>query len=91
MLARLDSLKVDWDAWAFDAVAEKRTAQVNDYTLHVKRAGGAAHWKVEHARFGVLIDWTPDQVMAYAKRAAMTGTPNAEKLQQRLTEATGAK
>lgn len=67
----LDDLKAKPDSWAFDRESQLYTARIGDYTLEVLRAGGHAEWRVVHADFGQLIEWTPNAVAAWAKNEAI--------------------
>ena len=74
LIDALDALKASPDGWDFDREAQLYTAQVDAYTLEVMRAGGHSEWRVQHERYGLLIDWTPNAVAAWAKNEAIDYT-----------------
>lgn len=73
MIKRLDELSGP-APWDLDQAKQVWSATVDDYTLLVKKGNGNCSWQVEHARYGVLLAWTPSSVVAYAKRDAIDFT-----------------
>lgn len=57
--------------WAFDQEKQRYTGTAGEYSLLVDKRNGSCTWQVEHTRYGVLVPWTPNGVVAYAKREAV--------------------
>ena len=75
LLQQLETASGSFDRWQFDITRQRYTLVVGeadtDYTVHVDKRRGQAEWQVEHARYGVLVPWTPALVISYARLEAM--------------------
>lgn len=74
IIAQLDRLREDRDAWEYNATERCHTVRVDDYTISIHYQDGLHYWTVEHDRFGTLLEDAMANLISHARHAAIDFT-----------------